>query len=40
MFRVTRLTLYVTLDDGDNYATFHELNVRIKINENNNSSQR
>ena len=40
MFRVTRLALYVTLDDGDNYATFHELNVRIKINENNNSSQR
>ena len=22
---------YVTVDDGDNYVTFHGLNVRIKI---------
>ena len=23
---------YVTVDDGGNYVTFHELNVRKKIN--------
>ena len=22
---------YVTVDDGDNYVTFHRLNVRVKI---------
>ena len=38
-FRVTKLGRYVTLDDCGNYVTFHELNVRIKINKNN-SSQR
>ena len=42
-------TVCVTVDDGSNYVTFHELNVRIKIkchfsrperSHNNNSSQR
>ena len=32
MFHVTKHGRYVTLDDGDSYVTFHELNVRIKIN--------
>ena len=40
MFRVTELGRYVTLNDGGNYVTSHELNVRIKINKNNNSSER
>ena len=39
-FRVTKLGRYVTLDDGGNYITFHELNDHVKINNNNNSSQR
>ena len=34
------LSDYVTLDDSGNYVMFHELNVPIKINKNNNSSQR
>ena len=29
---------YVTVDDGGNYVTFHELNVRIKIKKNNKSA--
>ena len=41
-------TVCVTVNDGDNYVTFHELNVRIKIKchvsraerSHNNSSQR
>ena len=28
---VSRNESYVTVDDGDNCVTFHELNVRIKI---------
>ena len=31
MFRVIKVGCYVTVDDGSNYVTFHELNVRIKI---------
>ena len=30
-FRVMKLGCYVIVDDGGNYVTFHELNVRIKI---------
>ena len=26
-----KLGRYVTIDDGGNYATFHELNIRITI---------
>ena len=29
--RVIKVGCYVTVDDGGNYVTFHELNVRIKI---------
>ena len=29
--RVMKFGCYVTVDDGGNYVTFHELNVRIKI---------
>ena len=29
---------YVIIDDGGNYVTFHELNVRIKIKKNNKKS--
>ena len=29
--QVMKLGRYVTVDDGGNYATFHELNLRIKI---------
>ena len=29
--RVIKVGCYVTVDDGSNYVTFHELNVRIKI---------
>ena len=28
---VMKLSRYVTVDDGGNYSTFHELNVPIKI---------
>ena len=28
-FRVMKFGCYVTVDDGGNYVTFHELNVRI-----------
>ena len=31
-FRVMKLGFCVTVDDGGNYITFHELNVRITIN--------
>ena len=31
MFRVMEVGCYVTVDDGGNYVTFHELNVRKKI---------
>ena len=31
MFRVMKDGCYVTVDDGGNYAIFHELNVRVKI---------
>ena len=31
MFRVLKLSRYVIVDDGGNFVTFHELNVRIKI---------
>ena len=37
-FCIMKLRRYVTLDDCGNYVTFHELNVRIKINKNKNSS--
>ena len=30
-FRVIRFVRDVTVDDGGNYVTFHELNVRINI---------
>ena len=30
-FGVIKVGCYVTVDDGGNYVTFHELNVRIKI---------
>ena len=41
MFRKTKLGPYVTQDDdGGNYVMFHELNIPIKINKNNTSSQR
>ena len=30
-FRLMKFGRDVTLDDGGNYFTFHELNVRIKI---------
>ena len=33
-----KLGRYVIVDDGGNYATFHELNIRIKIKNNNKSS--
>ena len=26
-----KVSCYVTVDDGDNYVTFYELNIRIKI---------
>ena len=29
-FRVMQLGRYVIVDDGSNYVTYHELNVRIK----------
>ena len=29
-FRVMKLGRYVLVDDGGNYATFQELNIRIK----------
>ena len=30
-FRVMEVGCYVTVNDGGNYVTFHELNVRKKI---------
>ena len=47
-FRVMKFGHHVTVDDGSNYVTFHQLNVRIKIkchfsraeHLHNNSSQR
>ena len=40
MFPVMKLGRYVKVDDSGSYVMVHELNVRIKIEKNNNSSQR
>ena len=31
-FAFMKVSCYVTVDDRGNYVTFHELNIRIKIN--------